>query len=104
MKKAAMILAILMLVFIGSAVFAEEGYEKDMTSFLDVTLVRPVSLASIVVGTAVFFVALPFSLPSGSVGKTAKMMIVDPIEFTFCRPIGEFESQNRADDAQKKNP
>jgi hypothetical protein len=56
----------------------------------DVLFVRPVSLAAAVVGTAMFFVALPFSIPSGSVEKSGKLLVSEPFEYTFARPLGDF--------------
>jgi hypothetical protein len=57
----------------------------------DVLFVRPVSLAAALVGTAMFFVALPFSIPSGSVEKSGKLLMSDPFEYTFARPLGDFD-------------
>ena len=57
----------------------------------DLVLVRPLSLVGTVLGTAVFLVALPFTLPSGSVEKTANALVADPFEYTFNRPLGDFD-------------
>ena len=42
------------------------GNEQAFDATMDILLVRPVSLAATVVGTAVFIVSLPFSIPSQS--------------------------------------
>lgn len=63
----------------------------EMNIPVDVLLIRPVSLVGTIVGTALFVVALPFSIPSGSVKMTAKKLIVEPFKFTFTRPLGEFD-------------
>ena len=34
--------------------------------------------------------ALPFTIPSGSVEKSAHELIVRPAEYTFKRPLGDF--------------
>ena len=57
----------------------------------DVLFARPVSLVSVVFGTVMFFVALPFSIPSGSVEKSGKLLMADPFEYTFFRPLGDFD-------------
>jgi hypothetical protein len=59
----------------------------------DVLIVRPLTLVGTVLGTALFVVALPFSIPSGSVKMTAKKLIVEPFKFTFTRPLGEFDEK-----------
>ena len=55
----------------------------------DVVLARPLGLVTLVAGTAIFIVGLPFTLPTGSVGVSAKKLIADPFRFTFTRPVGE---------------
>ena len=88
-KALALFLAFCMVL---SAVPAFAGEPKDgMEVVADVLFVRPVSLAAAVVGTAMFFVALPFSIPSGSVEKSGKLLVSDPFEYTFARPLGDFD-------------
>jgi hypothetical protein len=55
----------------------------------DLFLARPAGLVATVVGTAVFIVALPFSLPSRSVDSAAQALVVKPATFTFVRPLGQ---------------
>ena len=69
------------------------GEDRALDATMDILLVRPVSLAAIVVGTAVFIVSLPFSIPSKSVGATAQTLIVEPFNYTFTRPIGWFSGE-----------
>jgi hypothetical protein len=38
-------------------------------------------------GSVVFVAALPFTLPSGSVGNAADMFIAQPFQFTFVREV-----------------
>ena len=88
-KALALFLAFCMVL---SAVPAFAVEPKDgMGVAADVLFVRPVSLAAAVVGTAMFFVALPFSIPSGSVEKSGKLLVSDPFEYTFARPLGDFD-------------
>jgi hypothetical protein len=58
----------------------------------DGLLLRPGGLVAIVVGTAVFVVTLPFSIPTKSVDKAAQKLIVDPARYTFVRPLGLIDS------------
>jgi hypothetical protein len=88
-KALALFLAFCMVL---SAVPAFAVEPKDgMGVAADVLFVRPVSLAAALVGTAMFFVALPFSIPSGSVEKSGKLLMSDPFEYTFARPLGDFD-------------
>ena len=57
----------------------------------DLVFVRPLSLVGTVLGAAVFVVALPFTLPSGSVEKTADRFVAKPFEYTFNRGLGDFD-------------
>ncbi len=93
MKK--VILSIVMVAFIFNSVPAFAQYEEP-AMIADVLVVRPVSLAAIVVGAAFFIVALPFAITSGSVETVAQTLVGEPFRFTFTRPIGDF-SQGRAE-------
>lgn len=68
--------------------------DKATDMMVDVLVVRPLGVATTAVGTILTVIALPFTLPSGSVRESAEMMIVKPAEYTFKRPLGEFETQD----------
>jgi hypothetical protein len=61
---------------------------------VDVLIIRPITLVGTVLGTALFVVSLPFSIPSGSVKMTARKLIVKPFKYTFTRPLGEFDEED----------
>lgn len=89
MKRIVVMLIITMtLVFAFSA--SASASQQAAEIIADVVLVRPVSLAAVIVGTALFIVALPFSAPSGSVSETAQALVATPFRYTFARPIGDF--------------
>jgi len=71
--------------------------DKATDMVVDVVLVRPLGLVATVVGTVLTVVALPFTIPSGSVEKSAQQLIVRPAEYTFNRPLGDF-SENGTDE------
>jgi len=71
-----------------SETLSEDNSAGAMT--VDLLLVRPVGVASLVLGSAVFVVALPFSLLGGNTGESAKKLIAEPAKFTFNRPLGDF--------------
>jgi hypothetical protein len=73
--------------------FRAIGHDQDMEITMDVLIVRPAGLAAIVVCAAVFIVALPIAVSSGSVGTTAQALMVSPCKYTFVRPIGDFSTK-----------
>jgi hypothetical protein len=58
----------------------------------DGLLLRPGGIVATALGTAVFVVTLPFSIPTRSVDRAAQKLIVDPARYTFVRPLGQIES------------
>lgn len=93
-------MAIMLFLFVFLAVeaprlaLADEKPEPSAIAITaDIAIIRPLGIVSLVAGTAVFIVALPFSIPTRSVGVTAKKLIVEPFKFTFTRPVGETREQ-----------
>jgi hypothetical protein len=80
------------------------GNDQILDATVDIILVRPASLAATVVGTAVLIVSLPFSIPSQSVGATAKTLVAEPFNFTFTRPIGDFSGDRMRSKAPTREP
>lgn len=64
--------------------------DKGTDRVVDAVVVRPLGLAATVIGSVLTAVALPFTLPSGSVKASALELIVKPAEYTFKRPLGDF--------------
>lgn len=60
----------------------------------DVLITRPLGLVATAVGAAVFIVGLPFTIPTRSVGVAAEKLVVDPLAFTFRRPVGQMDNFN----------
>ncbi len=56
----------------------------------DLLVVRPLGLASSVLGLVGYVVTLPFSIPGGNNDAVWDNIVVDPVGYTFKRPIGEF--------------
>jgi|FrelakmetLWP11LW_1041352.scaffolds.fasta_scaffold81287_1 hypothetical protein len=88
MKRTAVAMLIAVALVLSSA--PAFGYGDGMGMTMDVLIARPVALAATVLGTAVFIVALPFALTSGSVAATACGLVVTPFNYTFVRPVGDF--------------
>ncbi len=70
----------------------ENSYTGDKASdmMIDLVVVRPIGLVGTVIGAAAFVVALPFTIPTNSVGASARGLVGEPAEYTFNRPLGEF--------------
>ncbi len=54
-------------------------------SAFDVLLARPIGVIAGIVGSAIFVVSLPFTIPAGGVHDAADMFIVKPFQFSFVR-------------------
>ena len=52
---------------------------------LDILFARPIGIIAGVVGSAIFVVALPFTIPTGGVRDAADIFIVKPFQFSFVR-------------------
>ena len=61
----------------------------------DFFIVRPVGAVSVVFGTALFIVSLPFSVLGGNAGNAAKKLVAAPFKYTFTRKLGNFEQPKR---------
>lgn len=64
--------------------------DKGTDMLVDAVIMRPLGLLGTVLGAAVTLVTLPFTLPGGNAGEAAQAMIVEPAEYTFNRPLGDF--------------
>ena len=73
-----------------TASFADENNPFLMAT--DVIVVRPVCLASTIVGSALFVVALPVAAISKSIKPVANAMVIGPAKATFTRPVGDMDA------------
>lgn len=69
----------------------DAGEPSSAAIIFDVLVTRPLGIAATAIGTAVFVAALPFTIPSRSVGVSAEKLIADPFLFTFRRPAGDLD-------------
>lgn len=87
------VLALALVVMSHSAAAQEEGSvsgDKATDMVVDAVVMRPLGLAATMLGTMLTVVALPFTIPSGSVEASARQLILRPAEYTFKRPLGDF--------------
>jgi hypothetical protein len=71
---------------------AAAGERGPLAVVVDGVVVRPASLAVTILGSGLFLVTLPFSIPSKSTGKTADTLISYPARMTFTRPLGDLDA------------
>lgn len=77
------------LMIASSPLRAQTAAPSGSDMFVDLVVTRPLGLLGIVLGSAAFVVALPFTIPSGNVARSAEELVKKPILYTFKRPLGE---------------
>ena len=70
---------------------AQDDPIADEWNMFDLFVARPIGVAAGIVGTALFIVSLPFTVPAGGVDRAAEMFISKPFSFSFNR---EFPDPN----------
>lgn len=88
MKKIFIVLVTLLFVLTSTTAFAASDND-GVAIIADFLILRPIGIATIVGGTGMFILTFPFAIITGSVGKTADALVVDPVEFTFVRDLGD---------------
>lgn len=89
-NKQRLIACLLALGVVSTSVHAENSAPTGSDMFVDLVISRPLGLLGIIAGSAAFVVALPFTVPSGSVARSAEELVKKPVRYTFKRPLGEF--------------
>lgn len=67
----------------------------------DAVFVRPVLLATTVVGAAVYLVSLPFSLLGGNAEEAGEALVVGPAKATFVRCLGCTKSGRKSETVEQ---
>ena len=64
-----------------------EAQEKvsDQWNMIDLFIARPLAIIAAAGGTCLFVAALPFTLPTRSVGDSFNLFVVEPWKFSFVR-------------------
>jgi hypothetical protein len=72
------------------AVFEDDSIEDPSGEAIifDAVILRPLGLASMVVGAAGAFVSTPWAESSCTWGPVERQLIRKPFDYTFCRPLG----------------
>ncbi|UCD70875.1 MAG: hypothetical protein JSW70_07690 [Syntrophobacterales bacterium] len=71
---------------------AEEPTEPSPDEIaVDLLLIRPVAFSSIILGSGIFVVSLPFTIPTGNLNLAGRKLVVVPFKYTFSRPLGQLD-------------
>jgi hypothetical protein len=90
MKKFVVLIMSLAIILTSSMAFAAE---RDATNVMaDVLFLRPIGVMALVVGAAAFAISLPAAAITHSTDNTYEVLVKDPYEYTFVRPVGEIGS------------
>jgi hypothetical protein len=90
MKKL-VILIIAVAVILASSLAMAEG--REATNIMaDTLFMRPLGVVALVAGTAAYVVSLPAAAITHSTDKTYEVLVKEPYEYTFVRPVGEIGS------------
>ena len=92
----------IIMILSSSAAFAEDTHKEEEVIF-DAIAVRPVGFITLTIGTVFFIAVLPLAVVSGSTGKTAKALVADPFNYTFTRPLGDFNNSDPHMDTKKND-
>ncbi|MBF0626186.1 MAG: hypothetical protein HQL82_15435 [Magnetococcales bacterium] len=55
---------------------------------VDALVCRPMGLVATVTGVVLYTLSLPFSLAGGNLGDAGETLVLEPVAFTFQRPLG----------------
>lgn len=69
----------------------------------DAVLLRPLLLATTIVGSAVYLVSLPFSALGGNAAEAGEVLVVGPAKATFVRCLGCTRSGRKVDTVEQGN-
>jgi hypothetical protein len=92
LKRVFLISVVILLVIVNlyTAGWTEDKWNKDdpttdELNIIDLLIARPIGIAAGIIGTGVFILSLPFTIPTGSVDEAAQMFVVKPFNFSFVR-------------------
>lgn len=71
--------------------FAQETWKANDPStdewmMLDIVVARPLGILAGLLGSGIFVLSLPFTIPTNGVDQAAKIFVIRPFKFSFTRP------------------
>ena len=95
LMKYMVVLTVSFLIFshLAPIAMAEEHYESmgEKGSYMaaDLVILRPMGIIATALGSLVYVISLPFSIPGGNQDEAYQKLVSDPAKYTFQRPLGE---------------
>jgi hypothetical protein len=79
---------------LGSVAFADDYMQTEKPTggmmMWDAVAMRPIGIAATAVGAVVWLVSYPFAALGGNTDESTQKLVVEPFDWTFQRPLGEF--------------
>ena len=69
---------------------AEENWQTLGDKVFDAAVLRPFGAATSLAGVGVFALAVPFAWYSEGIGQLWDILVMEPVDYTFERPLGDF--------------
>ena len=66
-----------------------EDEPNEVSIATDILFARPLGLVATLVGATVFLVGAPFAMLAGDLETPGRILVGEPAEFTFDRPLGK---------------
>jgi hypothetical protein len=92
MKALTTFLCVLALVLAGTSSSLAQEKPSLPTKVADAVVVRPISFASTVIGSAFFVIALPVTSLMKQNKPVARVLVTHPAWATFQRPLGDMDA------------
>ncbi len=89
MKKMIVLVVLLAVVLTSSFAFAVDDASKIVG---DVILLKPVGFVVMVAGTVLYIASWPIAAITDSSDHTYEVLVKQPYDYTFTRPVGEIPS------------
>lgn len=91
MKKTVIVMLTLIIVLTSSMAFARP--EADATNILAETIIlRPLGIGALAFGSVFYVISLPIALITDSEKTVREVLVVEPFEYVFKRPMGDIGS------------
>lgn len=87
------VMGLLIMILFSSAAFADAREREQPTTgmkFLDLLLVRPLSIIGSTLSTAFYLVTVPITYPSGVSEPASRILVEAPWRYTGMRYLGDF--------------
>ncbi|MGK5095126.1 hypothetical protein WDW89_24345 [Deltaproteobacteria bacterium TL4] len=98
-KRGLLSCLVIAFLFTSTVVDASEKEKPTATAIIIDIPIRVIGMGTIVLGTGFAVIATPFALfgEDGALSRIWGTLVMDPLRFTFTRPVGQFEDWKKED-------